>query len=326
MLSRVADSIYWMNRYIERAENVARFVDVNHRLMLDLPAMSADQQWLPMVITTGDRAFFETRYKEPTRENVTHFLAFDGENANSILSCVRVARENARTVRETISSEMWQEINRFYQFVEAAARSDTPVEEPQQFFSEIKLRSHLLAGVTDATMTHSEGWHFGRLGRLLERADKTSRILDVKYFMLLPRVEYVGTALDKIQWAAVLKSASGLEMYRKQYQHIAPEHVAEFLALDRLFPRAMHYCLIKAEESLHAITGTDPGTFRNRAEQQLGRLRAWLDFLTIDEIISGGLHEFLDRFQSDLNDAGSAISDTFFALRPVMQRQEQVLS
>lgn len=315
MLSRVADSIYWMSCYIERAENVARFIDVNLHLMLDLP-MGTTEQWEPLVHTTGDLLLFQQHYGKATKENVVAFLTFDADNPNSILSCLRLARENARSVREIISSEMWEQVNTFYLMVRAAASEGRVMEAPHDFFTEIKMASHLFVGITDATMSHGEGWHFGRVGRLLERADKTSRILDVKYFILLPAVADVGTPFDDIQWAAVLKSASAFEMYRKRHGRLAPERVADFLILDREFPRAMHYCVVKAEESLHAI-GAPPGTFQNLAEQRLGRLRSDLDYAQIQEIIASGLHEFLDAFQARLNRVGAAIFDTFFTLRPV---------
>ena len=165
-------------------------------------------------------------------------------------------------------------------------------------------------------MSLNESWHFVRMGRLVERADKTSRILDVKYFTLLPNLADVGTPLDTIQWAALLKSASALEMYRKVHGRITPTDVADFLMLDRQFARAMHFCLIKAEESLLKITGGQPGTFRNVAEQRLGRLRAELDYGQINEIIDDGLHEFIDGFQTKLVDVGAAIAETFFGAEP----------
>ena len=166
---------------------------------------------------------------------------------------------------------MWEEINKFYLMVRAAASDSTILESPFDFFNQIKLCGHLLEGITDATMSHGEAWHFARMGRLVERADKTSRILDVKYYVLLPSVSDVGTPLDTIQWAALLKSASALEMYRAALAASLRRSVADFLILDREFPRAMHFCLIKAEDSLLAITGSAAGTYRNPAEQQLGR-------------------------------------------------------
>jgi uncharacterized alpha-E superfamily protein len=316
MLSRVADSIFWMNRYIERAENVARFIDVNLNLTLDV-GPSLGSQWAPLIYTTSDQELFLQRYGEFNQEKVIEFLTFDAQNPNSIISCLRFARENARTVREMISSAMWEELNKFYLMVRGASTDQALLQLPFDFFNEIKLASHLLLGISEATMAHDEAWHFGRLGRLIERADKTSRILDVKYFILLPSVAEVGTPLDSIQWAALLRSASALEMYRKRFGRISPVHVADFLILDREFARSMRFCLNCAEESLLAITGSPKGTFSNSAEQQLGRLRAEFDYVQITEIIDRGLHEFIDQFQARLNQVGTAIHETFFDLRPM---------
>jgi uncharacterized alpha-E superfamily protein len=320
MLSRVAESIYWMSRYFERAENVARFLDVNFRLMLDLPSGMA-VQWEALVRITGDYEPFLKRYKGATRETVIQFLTFDTENTNSILSCVRAARENARSVRESISSEMWEQLNRIYFRVGDAATRD--LDAPEEFFEEVRLASHLFIGLTDTTMSHNEPWHFARLGRALERADKTSRILDVKYFILLPSITDVGTPLDEIQWTAVLRSASALQVYRQQYGRVSPPRVVEFLVLDPEFPRAMHFCLRRADESLHAISGTPQGSFRNAAEQKLGQLRAELDFTRVSDIMRTGVHEFIDDFQIKLNGIGTAIHDTFFAMRPIQSLQSQ---
>ena len=322
MLSRVAEAIYWMHRYIERAENVARFIDVNMQLTLDDAGRG---QWRPLVDTTGDRLLFAERYEAATQENVVQFLTFDLDNPNSILSCLNRAHDNARSVREVISSEMWEQAHRFYLMLRQAARQQHWMRAPHAFFAEVKSASHLFLGVTDATMSHGEGWHFGRLGQLLERADKTSRMLDVKYFLLLPSVEAVGSPIDDIQWAAVLKSASAFEMYRKRYGRIAPSSVAEFLVLDREFPRAIQHCVMHAEASLNALTGSPPGVFVNAAEQRLGRVRAELSYTPIQEMMSIGLHEFLDALQIRLNQVDDAIYDTFFALHPVgdapMQQQ-----
>jgi uncharacterized alpha-E superfamily protein len=315
MLSRVADSIYWLNRYVERAENIARFIDVNLNLSLESP-VGTMQQWKPLVITTGDLNLFLERYGEPTADNVIHFLTFDPDYSNSILSCLRSARENARSVREIISSEMWEQVNSFYLMVKEACEGKA-LSELFSFFAEVKMASHLFAGVMDATMSHNEGWHFGQVGRLLERADKTARILDVKYFILLPSVKDVGTPLDELQWMALLRSASAYEMYRKCQHRITPQSVAEFLILDREFPRSIQSCLLQAERSLYCITGSAPGTWRNPAERTLGKLRSELDYLTIDDISHIGLHEFLDDLQSRINSVGDKIFETFFALKPV---------
>jgi uncharacterized alpha-E superfamily protein len=316
MLARVAESIYWMSRYVERAENVARLIDVNLNLMLDLPADSA--QWQPLVDTTGDAAEFAKRYGAANQATVIHFLTFDQENVNSIRSCLRAARENARSVREIISSEMWEQLNQFYLMVSAAAvdagGSHRPTD-PQELFASVKMARHLFTGVTDATMTHNESWHFCRLGRMLERADKTSRILDVKYFLLLPSAADVGTTCDDIQWAAVLRSASAFEMYRKRHGRIVPERVIEFLLVGKEFPRAVHYCLARARDCVHAISGTPAGIFRYPVERLLGELCSEIAYARVESIITAGLHEYLDCLQAKMNQVGNGISETFFAAR-----------
>ncbi len=315
MLSRVANSVYWMARYVERAENVARFLGVNLNLLLDQPS-SRGQLWEPMVQVTGDHEFFEKHYDAYNQENVTNFLVFDRNYPNSAISCLYNARENARSIREIISSEMWEQLNRFYLDLSAADSQNKVLDDPQSLFHIIKMRGHMFLGLLYATMSHGEAWHFARMGLMLERADKTSRILDVKYFLLLPKADDVGTPYDNIQWAAVLKSASALEMYRKKYHGIFPQCVAEFLILDDLFPRAMRHCVIKAEESLHKITGTAKGAISNPAEKSLGRLRADLDYSDMEEILFRGLHEFLDQFQTRLNLVDKAVNDSFFKLKP----------
>jgi uncharacterized alpha-E superfamily protein len=320
MLSRVAECVFWMSRYIERAENVARFVDVNLNLTLEVGG--SGDQWQPLVYTTGDQALFSERFGEATQENVVQFLTFDEDNPNSVLSCLRSARENARTVREIITDGVWEEINKFYLMLKHTARGDRISGYPWRddshgFFHTIKRTSQLIVGVLDATMSRGEAWHFAHIGRLLERADKTSRILDVKYYILLPNIDDIGTPLDTIQWAALLRSASALEMYRKSQGSITPARVAEFLVLDREFPRAMRYCLIRAEESVRAVTGTALATYRNQAERRLGQLRSELDYAQIHDIIDQGLHEFVDRFQTKLNGVGEAIHGTFFAVQPI---------
>ncbi len=316
MLSRVADAIYWMSRYVERAENVARFISVNLHLSLDMPGEGV-QQWRPLVVTTGDEQAFAARYHAATKANVIQFLTFDLNNANSILSCLSAARENARSVREIISLEMWENINRFYLMLKDSAGMQAALENTYDFYEQIRVSGQQFMGITDATMTHGEAWHFCRLGRSIERADKTSRILDVKYFILLPSPKDVGTPYDDIQWSALLRSASAFEMYRQRHGKITPARVVDFLVLDREFPRAVLYCLTRANESLHSITGSALGGFSNQPEQILGQVRAELAYARAEELIAQGLHEFIDALQQRLNLAGEKIHETFFAIRPL---------
>lgn len=312
MLSRVANSIYWMSRYVERAENVARFVEVNMELMLDAD-VGLEQQWLPLVNTSGDHEDFAERYGEATEKNVVHFLAFDSENPNSIYSCVRSCRENARTVREIVSASMWNQLNEFYLYVRENAEQPASVESLSRLLVQIRRGTNTFHGLTDSTMTQDDPWRFARLGRMLERADKTSRILDVKYFLLLKSAEEVGTSIDHIQWGAVLRSAGAFGMYRKKHGGISPTDIVEFLLLDPEFPRSVRYCLNVARDSLHAISGTPLDLAANQPERRLGKLCSDLTYTDVEEVIKAGLHEYLDGLQDRMNDVGTAIFKTFFA-------------
>lgn len=311
MLSRVADAIYWMSRYVERAENVARIIDVNLALSIDLPEVH--EQWLPLVQAAGDEDMFREKYGAVTRENVLRFLTFDRSSPNSILSTLHAARHNARTVREVVSSEMWEQVNKTYLAVRDASQTNAALETPHDFFTSVKQASQLFVGITYLTMTHNEAWHFGRLGRLVERADQTTRILDVKHFMSEHLSMLNDGAVDEVQWSALLRSASAFEMYRKRFGQVAPQRVVEFLLFSRRFPRSVRYCLRKAERSLHAITGVPIGTASSSAERALGRLAAEVEYGGIDEVLAAGLHLWLDDLQIKMNRVGNAIYETFFA-------------
>jgi uncharacterized alpha-E superfamily protein len=303
-----------MARYIERAENVARFIEVNLHLQLDLPGERANQ-WQPLINTSGDSEFFLKQHGEAAENNVIHFLAFDAENLNSIYSCLRAARENARSIRETISSEMWEQVNTMY--LQIQLQRTTPQHEPpHEILRGIRLSCHMFQGITYATMSHNEAWHFLNLGRMMERADKTSRILDVKYFILLPSATGVGTPYDDLHWAAVLKSVSGFEMYRKKYGRISPRNIVDFLLMDGEFPRAIRHCVRSAEESLHAVTGTPGGSFQYPSEQLMGVLSAELDSANVPHIIRNGLHEYLDGLQTKMNAVGQDLLKDFFLWGP----------
>ena len=309
MLSRVADSILWMSRYIERAENVARFIDVNQKLTLGFQR-GLRTQWEPLIHTTGDEKQFKELYgNEYTQENVVNYLTFEDRNPNSISSCLKFARENARCVRENLSNAIWEAINKFYLIVKEFPRDAMVLQHPHRLLDVVKQQSQLIVGAAETTLSHGDAWNFSRLGRCIERGDKTSRILDVKYYILLPTVQDVGGNVDIIQWSALLNSTSGLQMYRRQYGRIHPQKVVEFLVLDRLFPRSMHYCLIHADEALRALSGSQPYAYANPAEQLLGRMKTNMDYLSVDDIVNRGLHEFIDTYQRQLNDLGKLIND-----------------
>jgi len=312
MLSRIADTMYWMNRYVERAENYARFMDVNFNLSLE-SAPDAEQQWKPLVVITGDWNLYESLYEKVKKEQVIYFLGFDPKNPNSVYNSVCNARENARAIRPELTKEVWEQINSVYfmmkEGLEKKIWKDT---DPRVFFKKIKEGCQLLYGIFAISISRNDGWHFGKMGQLIERADKTSRVLDVKYHILLPDQQAVGTPLDLSQWAALLKSVSAFDMYRKKYGKLTALNISEFLILDKVFPRSMNFCLIETEKSLSAITGNESG-YTNTAEKQLGKLKAQLEFADIKDIFDSGLHEYIDTFQKDLNGVSTAVYDSFFA-------------
>ena len=328
MLSRVAESVYWMSRYSERAENVARFVDVNYNLTLG-EASTLGEQWSPLVYTTGDHQDFEERYDAPTRENVLKFLLFDKENPNSILSCVSNARESARTIREVLPEAVWEQVNRFYLMVREASKSGDAINQPFDFCEAIRMASHLMIGITHSSMRRDEAWYFMHVGRYIERADKTSRIADVQYFLLLPNSQDVGTSIDVVRWSSLLKSADALGMYRRTHGRIATSKVADFLLLDPVFPRSIRFCVSRAQSCLATMTGEANGFSGHSSvdsaspadsmssgdlpsEELAKQLTDRLSSVTIDEIIQQGMHSFIDQLQGALNGIGTAIRGDFF--------------
>ncbi len=318
MLSRVANSIYWINRYIERAENYARFVSVNLNLTLDAPGILT-AQWEPLLIATADNYGFFEHHSTADRDTVIDYMTFDKRNPNSIYSCLAYARENARTIRESITKEMWEHINMFYlKISETQTTKNWEVEQLQQFFDEIKDGCQLFFGIIDATVTRNEGFHFGRMGRFLERADKTSRFLDVRYFTLLPDNEAIGSPQELLIWTSVLKSVSAFNMYRQAHRVINPSHIVEFLVMDKSFPRSIFYSIRQAELSLYEISGikmTDG--YSNFAEKELTRLRHEIEFTEVTDIFKKGLHPYLDEFQIKNNTVAKAIFKTYFDLKTV---------
>jgi uncharacterized alpha-E superfamily protein len=314
MLSRVAHSLYWMSRYIERAENVARLLDVNLQFLLDFQDLSDSnptEHWGSLLASTGDETLFETHYDVADSRTVTEFLAFDARNPGSILSSVFAARENARMIRDQISSEMWQSINELYLFLRGRTAADVWNAGPTEFLQHIKVASHNFQGLTEATYSRSEGWEFIQFGKFLERADKTTRILDVKYHILLPSAVDVGGAVDTAQWQAVLRSASALEAYRRFYvREILPWKAAEFLIFSDSFPRSLHFCVKQVDTFLRRILDETAARRRTAAARASRRLLADLESLSIDEVLEEGLHEFLVEAQKALDRIGDEVVQT----------------
>ena len=311
MLSRVANSVYWMFRYLERAQNIARFINADFNQFLEDQGNQGNL-WASLVSVTGDQEFFAEHYDRPTRDHVIRFLTLDEDYPSSILNCVSQARENARSVRESISSEMWEELNALYLEVREYRRAEGQAADPFLFCKAVITSCYNFIGLFYSTMNRGEAWHFGRIGMLLERADKTSRILDVKYFILLPDPSWVGSAYDNTQWAALLKAVSGLEMYRKVYRRIGPKEVAEFLVFDRSFPRSILHCVHYAEDSLKVLSGATRDGALNAAQRSLFRLRTDLETGTVAEAMEAGLHGYLDSLQTRMNQVDQDIYQVFF--------------
>lgn len=310
MLSRVAESIYWMARQVERAENLARFLEVTHNLILDQPETLVDP-WAPLISVTADVERFSKRNSTSDADSVTQFLAFDSTYPNSMISSLRQARENARGVRESLSSEAFEQINLFYRFVEEASRKTT-LESTNDFLSVVREIAIQWTGVLDSTMSRNIGWHFANVGRMLERADKTSRILDVKYFNILPSVDDVGTAVDDVQWSALLYAISGFEAYRREHHMINIPRVVEFFLFDRAFPRSVLFCVSAAVESFGEIVeDSQPGS-DHQASILATNLRHRLSKTSVEEVLAGGMHNFIDTLQSELNEIGSAMNLDYF--------------
>ena len=329
MLSRVADSLYWLGRYIERAENNSRILDVNLQVTLDDEKSGEDgdkTDWEPIVATLEDQKLFHSLYAVTNADTVCEFVTFARENPNSIRSCVAGARENARTVREYISSEMWERINSLYLWINSAAARQLFASSAIDFFRQVVDYSHQFHGTTAATLTHGEGWNFLQIGKYLERADSTSRILDLKYHILLPRGEEVGGNVDTVQWQAVLKSCSAFEAYRKIYTgQVTPGTVAEFIILHDSFPRSIRFCLESVDIALHRISGCARVQFSNAAERLSGKLCAELNYVTIGEIFKMGLHQYLDGIQLRIIEISTAMLTEYCEwLEPaVLQEQAQ---
>ena len=310
MLSRVADSLYWINRYVERAENISRFVEVSEAMALDCPPGSAEP-WLPLVDASGDRELFDRLYPEGRPEQVVEFLVRAEANPNSVVSCIAIARENARQIRDVITTEMWEQLNDIYwTLFDNKGFWDQP---PQEQLRDIRRSCQLFYGITDATLSRDLSWQFSRLGRVLERAEKTTRILDVKYFLLLPSPDEVGGVLDELQWISLLRSAGAYQMFRQSRQQaIEPKAVASFLLLDPIFPRSVRYCLERIHETLRIVRGQAVPGAPDELECLSGLTLARWSYSRIDELITGGLHESIDGLQSDLNQLHDLIEKRYF--------------
>lgn len=325
MLSRVVNLIYWTARYLERGENTLRLIDVNAQLVLDLEShrdFNDPRAWEPLVYVTGDEEkFFELYGKPVTEESVVQFLLFDSRNSSSLLSCVAAARENARCVRDQISSEMWEVLNTFYLRLKTHDYQTYVQTGSSEYINDLKLSTQQIYGVAESMLPRNEGWWFYLLGRYLERADNVSRIIDVKYFMILPDRHHVGSALDVIQWGSVLRSCSGFEAFRRtQRGQLKLESVVNYLIRDAEFPRSVYASIAAAENCLAKICATKSGDMHERAVKELTILRQHLESTDVDAVIATGLHEYLDDVQNRVAIVHAATQDAFVNYDPALAK------
>ncbi|HCS13139.1 MAG: alpha-E domain-containing protein [Zetaproteobacteria bacterium CG06_land_8_20_14_3_00_59_53] len=308
MLSRIARNVYVLGQQIERAENIARILDVNRRMSLEQGYFSELDVWSPMLAITHSREAFDKRFDEVTEQSVMDFLIADADNPYSIRACIGQAREMARTIRERISEEMWLSLNRMYQDVERAGRLSNHIE----FLADVRQFCSAFHGLVDNTMSHGESWNFLRLGVGLERARMTTRILEIKYHLLLPSLDEVGKPLDYHQWQALLRSVSGYEAYRRQYKaRINPELVLRLLNLDPRFPRSVHFSIKQVVKSLKGIgtVNRDQYALLREAEYFLDDLRGGA---ALEQLQKSSLKDYLDSVQLRCHTIDDMINHSFF--------------
>jgi uncharacterized alpha-E superfamily protein len=311
MLSRVAENLYWLSRYLERAEHTARLIDVHLNSMLDQASGDEHSRW--------QRLLLSLHTPEPAGEidaySMTRLLTFDESNTSSIVSCIAAARENARQVRERISSEMWEQLNRLFLQVKQTSMEQIWYAEPHKFLNSIKEGIYLFQGITDATMSHSEGWHFLRVGRFLERTTATAALLDMHCSVFLNEQNaYDNEPLDYLDWVELLRSCSSFEAYCKVYTAaICPAHIAEFMLLNPELPRSIHFSCAMMQAALQAISKATSTRSTDRAARLAGRLRATLDYDQIDDILSANMHNYLENIQHQCSLIHNGIYQTYIA-------------
>ncbi len=334
MLSRVATSLYWMMRYLERAENVARIVQVHQQALLDLRRVDENHlscHWLAILESTGDEGLYFQLEPRAHPERIAEFLVYSRDNRNSMISCITEAREIARKTRNELPCEMWEEINRVYLFITSTEGRRLWSAQPRQFLDMVLQSALTLHGIANDTIARGEGWLFMQIGQFLERADKTSRILDIRHRSIHGGESIASTTLE---WGAILHSCCAWDAYRQTYSlQIYPHHVAELLLFSERFPRSVRFCLGQLVCALQQLPGSSGGAFSITAERLAGRLLAELQYGCIEEVIDTGLHQSIDRLQAQLNAIGDAVvaaasihqgSPTEAGIQRQQEQQQQV--
>lgn len=323
MLSRVANTLYWMVRYVERADNLARLIDVNQQLLLDFESLDSQRLsgfWKPIILSTGDEETFASLYDDAGSDEVVRYLTDDPRNPNSITSCIALARENARTVRDQLSDELWEELNALYLFTRSEEAARLSKADPPRFYENIRRSAMTFHGTAASTTLRNEAWEFMEIGRFLERADKTTRFLDIYNYLPVSQEDAADSA-KILHWTAILRSCGAMSTMRSQKCPVNARNVVDLLLFSRDFPRSVRYCLERVDHSLHNISGAPRGAFTNTCERESGKLLSDLNFGSAAEVFDQGLHEYLDQLQARFNKIGAELFETYVLLPEVPEEK-----
>jgi uncharacterized alpha-E superfamily protein len=310
MLSRVANSLYWLSRYLERAENLSRLVDVNRYDALDTLSSSIDETervWGPLLYATSLQQTHAAAKADAAEDvDISWFITFSTNNNDSIRACVAQARENARMVRDQISEEFWLELNSFHLFLQSREAESLWENQPNAFYRKTTKACMLFSGLINATILRDEGWHFIEVGRYLERADKTTRVLDMLVYESAP---------DQGKLISALRACSALSAFKAGHKgEVTLDNVIDFLLFSPSFPRSARFCLRQVDTQLHAISCTASGSFSNEAERLAGSTLAQLNFSSIENVTERSYHTYLDALQQQINHVGRQIFETYILL------------
>jgi len=321
LLARYAECIFWMARYMERAENLARILDVHESFARDTRGAT---NWFSIVQLNADEKDFFSRHDRPTADAVIHYYMFDTQNSNSLLSMLRMARENARTLRPWISTEMWTQINVFHNKLLEMSTKDVATQNLSKVCTWIKEECQTHAGITEGTFYRDQGWYFYQMGKYIERADQTTRLLDFKYHTLLPSPVEVGSTLDVSQWTTVLRSTAGYHAFRRVYPRgMSPTTVAGFMMFNEGFPRSVVMCVRQIDGQLTRMRSRYDLRGGSRAMEQVDELLAALLSRPIEAVLRDGLHQYLDWVQLQLSGITTEIAQAFFGVDAPLAVQSQ---
>lgn len=313
MLSRTASNLFWIARYIERAENTARLLEVGARIAL-LPSTGHGyrNEWDSLLQASGNASGYAEKYGKPEQGNIESFLFFDRDNSSSVASCIERARENGRIVRTALTSQMWDALNTAYQEMRVLEATPRAQLELARLTEWVMRQAALLRGTIDSTLLRNDGYDFLGLGYFLERADNTARLMDVKYYVLLPQADYVGSGLDNYQWDTLLRALSLHRAFHWAYGgDITPAKVAHFLILNRQSPRSLRTSVEGLVDSLDRLaSGYGKPT---EAQARAQALREGLDTMQVGDVFDEGLHEFLSRFIQQIGELGAQVHDAYLS-------------